>query len=100
MLKDYLRKNFHWLVYWGIVLQFACGLTEVSQPYLAVVGWVISLTSTILLMVGFAFYAKAKGRSPVWCLLALLPIVGWVIIILIKDKNAILAFKDRKRDIE
>jgi hypothetical protein len=32
---------------------------------------------------------RSKGRSPAWCLLALLSIIGWVILIFLKDKSGL-----------
>ena len=49
------------------------------------------LLGTALLLVGFAYYAKAKGRSPAWCLVAFLSCVGLIILALLKDKSAELA---------
>jgi len=89
MIVSYIRKNFYWAVYWGIILQIGGGLTHsiYSYPLLATFGWLITLTGTILLLVGFAFYTKSKGRHPAWSLLALFSIIGWVVLILLKDKT-------------
>jgi hypothetical protein len=40
---------------------------------------------TVLLMIGLAYYAKAKGRSSAWCLLGFLSIFGLIILGLLKD---------------
>lgn len=60
----------------GLLVQLAGFMTE--QPFLKVVG-------TLLLLVGLAYYAKAKGRNPAWCLMALLSIVGLLVLAILKD---------------
>ncbi len=42
----------------------------------------------LLLMLGLAYYAKAKGRNPAWCLLGFLSIIGMIILAVLKDKAA------------
>ena len=89
MTVDYFRRNFHWAVFWGIVLQIAGGFMHPLQnfPFLAAFGWLTTLIGTVILLIGFAFYLRAKGRHIAWCLLALLPIIGWIFLILLKDKG-------------
>jgi len=96
MIVDYIRKNFHWAVYWGVILQCAGGLMCPirSYPLLAILGWLITIIGTILLLAGFTFYAKSKGRSIAWSLLAILPIVGWIILILLRDKSSVAFAKE------
>jgi len=54
---------------------------------LIMIGWLIYLVETALLSIGFGFYVRSKGRSPAWCSLAMLSIIGWVVLILFKDKS-------------
>ncbi len=49
------------------------------------VGRLVMLIGTVLLLVGFAFYAKAKGRSPWWCLFAFLSLIGLIVLACLKD---------------
>jgi hypothetical protein len=63
----------------GLVIQMAGAVK--SNPALFVIG-------TILLITGFSFYAKAKGRSPAWGLFGLLSWVGILILALLKEKPA------------
>lgn len=58
---------------------------------LTALGWSIYLLGTALLLIGFGFYVRVKGRSPAWCLLALFSLIGWVILILLKDKSCLSA---------
>jgi len=47
---------------------------------------IVSLVGGILLIIGLAYYAKAKSRHPAWGLLGLLSIIGIIIIALLPDK--------------
>jgi uncharacterized membrane protein HdeD (DUF308 family) len=40
-----------------------------------------------LFIAGLAYYAKAKARSPWWCLLGLLSLLGMIILSLIPDRS-------------
>ena len=89
MVLSYIQKNFYWCIFWGFFLQFVGGsLAAMSHSLLlTVLGWSVCLVGTVLLLIGFEFYIRSKGRSPAWCLFALLSIIGWVILILLKDKS-------------
>jgi len=104
--QDYLRKNFYWCIFGGFALQcvggsFQCLGGSMSQtrtyPPLIIFGWAIYLAGTALLLIGFAFYAKSKGRNPVWSLLALASIIGWVILIFLKPKNTSTSGQDNSK---
>ncbi len=45
----------------------------------------ITLLGTILLIVGFAYYAMAKGRNPAWCLMAFLSLIGLIVLACLPD---------------
>ncbi len=45
------------------------------------------LIGGVMLVVGFGFYAKAKGRSPWWGLLALFSIFGILVLAALKDMS-------------
>ncbi len=87
MVADYIRKNFYWCIFWGFVLQCVGGSVTAMSHSLPVIllGWLIYLAGTAVLIFGFSFYMRAKGRSPAWSVLALLSLVGWVALILLKD---------------
>lgn len=75
----------------GILLQIV-GRVLTTQPDVslntALVASASLLLGTALLLVGFAYYAMAKGRSPVWCLAAFLSCFGLIVLALLKDKSA------------
>jgi hypothetical protein len=45
----------------------------------------ILIAGTILLMIGLAYYAKAKGRTPTWCLMGFLSLIGLIVLGCLKD---------------
>jgi uncharacterized membrane protein len=46
---------------------------------------IILLIGTVLLMVGLAYYAKAKGRNAAWCLMGFLSFIGLIVLACLKD---------------
>ena len=60
----------------GIVLQIWGNI--LVQPIMLILG-------TILLMIGLAYYAMAKGRNPAWCLMGFLSIIGLIVLGCLKD---------------
>ena len=68
----------------GIILQILGALTP---------GPGLELLGTVLLTLGLAYYAMAKGRSPAWCLLGLLSIIGIVLLACLDDKSTDLQGK-------
>ncbi len=94
--SSYNRKSFYWGIP-GIILQaigFAVFFNSLSQldmasyrqePLSVIFARIVLLLGVILLMVGFAYYAKMKGRSPAWCLVGLLGIIGLLILVFLKD---------------
>ena len=86
MIKEYNRKSFYFGVP-GIILQIAGNLMRDSIGEPTATGVLISLVGTALLITGFVFYAKAKGRHPAWCLVAFLSLIGLIILACLKDKS-------------
>jgi hypothetical protein len=72
----------------GIILQVV-GRVALSQTDsgTANLGRLGMIAGTILLLVGLAFYAKAKGRHPAWCLFAFLSIIGLIVLACLNDKT-------------
>ena len=60
----------------GIVLQIWGNI--IGRPIMLILG-------TILLMIGLAYYAMAKGRNPAWCLMGFLSIIGLIVLGCLKD---------------
>lgn len=47
----------------------------------------LTIIGSVLLLIGFAFYAKAKGRSAFWCLWGGTSILGVIVLGCLKDKT-------------
>ena len=98
MIPEYNRKSLGFGIT-GIVLQVlpfpalviasAVGHDPYDPDAVNTLGLVIGslpFVGTLLLFVGLAYYAKAKGRHPAWCLLALLSCFGFMLLAFLKDK--------------
>jgi hypothetical protein len=90
MIKRCSKKSVVFTVS-GFVLE-SYGYTVMQQEFgnknlsLACLGLVGVLLGTFLLLIGLAYYAKAKGRHPAWCVLAFLSIVGLIALACLEDK--------------
>lgn len=88
MIAEYNRQSFIYGVP-GIVLQIGGRIVTVmaENGTMIAAGVVTTVVGTLLLLVGLAFYAKAKGRHPAWCLMAFLSIIGLIVLALLKDRS-------------
>ena len=71
----------------GIIIQVAAQM--MLQGEQASLGLLVSLIGTVMVLIGFAYYAKAKGRNPLWCLVGLFSCLGLFIMALLKDKSGV-----------
>jgi hypothetical protein len=85
MIKRYNNLSFVFGVP-GIIAQIFGNFYMQSHPN-SLSGPLITLGGTGLLLVGFAYYALAKGRNPAWCLVAFLSCLGLIILALLKDES-------------
>ena len=78
------RYNSKSLVYGvpGIILQIGgrIGSLSLTDRFASGLFSFAMLAGTVLLLVGLAYYAKAKGRHPAWCLMAFLSIIGLIVL--------------------
>ena len=88
MIAEYNRKSFYWGVP-GIILQIGGHLYNNMTGQATAEGDLAVLVGTILLMGGLSLYAKAKGRSWLWCFMAFLSIIGLLVLALLKDKTIV-----------
>ena len=81
MIKRYNNLSFLFFIP-GIILQVAGLVTEhlVLSP-------VLLLGGTALVMTGFGFYAKAKGRTPVWGLAGFLGFLELIVLACMKNRS-------------
>jgi len=76
MVERYNRISFAWGIP-GLAVQVMAGLLD--ELLLGVLG-------TLLLVVGFAYYAKSRGRHPARGLFGLLSIVGLLVLACLSDR--------------
>jgi hypothetical protein len=86
MIKEWNQKSFYFGIP-GIILQIAGRMMMNSEGGKPSLGLLIALAGTGLLLAGFAYYAKAKGRHPAWCLMAFLSIIGLIVLACLKDRS-------------
>lgn len=97
MIPKYNTLSFVWGVP-GLIIQIAGvlfrdfssttlikGQLVITNPFLYNLCQILSLAGTIIFLVGLAYYAKAKGRSPWWCLFAFLSLIGLIVLACLKD---------------
>jgi hypothetical protein len=83
MIKAYNRMSFM-LGIPGIIIQ-VLGLFMVFTGNNR--GWLMAVMGSGLFVAGLAYYAKAKARSPWWCLLGLFSLLGMIILAVMPDES-------------
>jgi hypothetical protein len=92
MIKKYNTLSFVWGIP-GILIQiFGIMLRRFAQtqdmpPLYDDLGRLVVLFGIIALLIGFVYYAKAKGRSAWWCLFGFLSLIGLIVLACLKDKT-------------
>ena len=65
----------------GLLLQYIGAMSSSeSAALLAVIG-------SIMFIVGLAYYAMGKGRSPIWAVMGFLSIIGLIILALLPENT-------------
>ncbi len=82
----------------GILLQIIGNVLGRTNPDKEILGIFVSLAGTGLLLVGLAYYAMAKGRSPAWCLMAFLSLIGLIVLACLQDLEPETRKRRRPRD--
>jgi peptidoglycan/LPS O-acetylase OafA/YrhL len=76
----------------GLLLQFGGPVAAFAVfPEVPRLQELTVLAGTLLLLIGLAYYAMAKGRSPWWCLLAFFSCIGFLGLAVLADKSSGLA---------
>ena len=75
MIAKYNKLSFVWAIP-GLIIQVVGRLNE--NPLIMLVG-------VVLIIVGLAYYAMAKGRTPAWGLMGFLSIIGLIVLACLKD---------------
>ena len=86
MVKRYNNLSFLYFIP-GIILQIIGFAMSGNTPEPNPIAAAIMLVGTVLAIIGFGYYAKAKGRSMAWGLAGFLGLIGLVVLALLKDKS-------------
>jgi len=84
MIKRYNNLSFVFGVP-GLILQVV-GNFKLSSPEPRL-GLLLYLAGTVLLLIGFSYYAIARGRHPAWCLMAFLSCIGLIVLAFLRDQS-------------
>ncbi len=77
MIKEHNNKSLAFGIP-GLILQtFGYGM---QSPEVLLIG-------SLLLLIGFGYYAKAKGRSPLWAILGFFSLLGLLGLAVLKDMS-------------
>ena len=72
----------------GIAMQIAGHfMAGLGQGATASLGALFMVLGLFALMIGLAYYAKAKGQSWAWCVAAFLSILGLLLLLLLQDRS-------------
>jgi hypothetical protein len=71
----------------GIILQIIGYAMNDNAPELNPMAVMLLLVGTVLAIIGFGYYARAKGRSMAWGLAGFLGLIGLVVLALLKDRS-------------
>ena len=83
-----LQKIGQRLIVAGLVIQVAALLVIKSVEHPSTIGSsaaIAAMIGTVVYLTGFAYYARAKGRSAWWCLLGLLSLFGLTVLLTLPD---------------
>ncbi len=86
MIQRYNNLSFLFFVP-GIIAQIAGIFLVKKSPSLEVLAAILLIAGTAGAITGYAFYAKAKGRNPLWGLAGCLGIPGLLILAVLKDRS-------------
>lgn len=79
MIPRYNRTSLWWGIP-GLLLGWA------GMIVLGTAGVLMILLGRILLIVGLAYYAKAKARHAAWCLMGFAGLIGLIVLLLLEDR--------------
>ena len=72
----------------GLRIAYTEGLRQGQVNHLmGNAGFAGIVLGTLFLLVGLAYYARAKGRSPWWCLFAFLSLIGLIVLACLEDRT-------------
>ena len=68
-------------------------LETTHNPLIALFSMLALLGGSVLLIIGLAYYAKAKGRHSAWALMGLLSLIGVLVLALLRDRSGDLELR-------
>ncbi len=83
-----LQKIGQWLIAGGLVIQLGGVIVIKSVEHPSPIGLSAAagaMIGTVVYMTGFAYYARAKGRSAWWCFLGLFSLFGLTVLFTLPD---------------
>jgi len=86
MIAEYKNKSLVFIIP-GLFLQIVSAFIWDIGGIMTPLGYVFFRGGFILLLVGLYFFAQAKGRNPIWCLVSFLSFIGLIVIACLKDKS-------------
>jgi hypothetical protein len=86
MVKRYNNLSFLFFIP-GTILQIIGYAMNESSPDPNPLATALLLVGTVLAIIGFGYYAKAKGRSMAWGLVGFLGLIGLLVLALLKDRS-------------
>lgn len=89
MIKRYNNLSFLFFIP-GMIAQVAGMIMSeehAAPDPIGILGVVLLLGGTALVITGFGFYAKAKGRSPLWGLAGCIGLPGLLMLAVLKDRS-------------
>lgn len=89
MIAQYNRTSLWWGIP-GLLLRW------VGVSVLGTAGVAMILLGTIMLTVGLAYYAKAKGRHVAWCFMGFAGLIGLIVLLLIEERAREVDFREYK----
>jgi hypothetical protein len=69
----------------GTALQILLSGKQKPDIEIMFVVWTVLSVGTVFLMIGIAYYAMAKGRHPLWCIMGLFSVCGLLVLACLPD---------------
>jgi hypothetical protein len=89
MIKRYNNLSFLFFIP-GVIAQVAGIILleeHVPPESLGILASFLVIGGTLMAITGFAFYAKAKGRSPLWGVAGFIGLPGLLLLAVLKDRS-------------
>ncbi len=85
MIRRY--NNLSFLFFIPVIIAQVAGWILKENHGLGMLALVLLVGGTLLALLGFGYYAKAKGRSPLWGVVGFLGVLGLLVLAVLKDRS-------------